>query len=219
MNEQDFKQMAAQLRKPSGEEGVKISSWMNQGNLQINHDTLKILNADAEEAILEIGMGNGFFVQEILKDNPLVKYCGCDFSDVMVAESKKINAPWVQNKQAEFIQASVDNLPFEKNSFDKVFTLNTIYFWDNEPAALSELKRVLKADGLLIITLRPKRQMITYPFTKYGFNMFSKEDVVELLEKNGLTVLNTYENNETPFELNGETIRMENLIIVAKKAN
>jgi ubiquinone/menaquinone biosynthesis C-methylase UbiE len=135
----------------------------------------------------------------------------------MVEASKRINGVWIQNKQADFIHASIDNLPFEKNSFDKIFTLNTIYFWDNEQAALTELKRVLAPEGLLIIALRPKRQMLTYPFTQYGFNMFSKEEVHLLLKENGLTVLNIYENHEPPFELNGETIRMENLIVVSKK--
>lgn len=217
MDEQALKQMASQLRKPQGEEGVKTGEWMNKGNLRVNQDTLKVLHATGEERILEIGMGNGFFVKDILKDHPQIKYTGCDFSDVMIEQANKINAEWVIKGQATFINADITALPFQNETFDSIFTINTIYFWENVTTVLNELKRVLKPKGKLIITLRPKRQMINYPFTKYGFNMFSKEDLMCLLETNGFIVSEVFENQEPDFELNGEMKKMENLIVIANK--
>lgn len=217
MDEQALKQIASQLRKPQGEEGIKTGEWMNKGNLRINHDTLKVLQASGEEHILEIGMGNGFFVKNILEDHPQLKYTGCDFSDVMIGQANKINAEWVIKGQATFINADISSLPFQNETFDTLFTINTIYFWENEVAILNELKRVLKPNGKLIITLRPKRQMINYPFTKYGFNMFSKEDLIGLLATNGFVVSEVFENQEPDFELNGEMKKMENLIVIANK--
>lgn len=219
MDEQALKQIASQLRKPQGEEGIKTGEWMNKGNLRINHDTLKVLQASGEEHILEIGMGNGFFVKNILEDHPQLKYTGCDFSDVMIGQANKINAEWVIKGQATFINADISALPFQNETFDTLFTINTIYFWENEVAILNELKRVLKPNGKLIITLRPKRQMINYPFTKYGFNMFSKEDLIGLLATNGFVVSEVFENQEPDFELNGEMKKMENVIVIANKTS
>ena len=59
--------------------------------------------------------------------------------------------------------------------------------------------------------------MEKYPFTQYGFNMFTKEDGIQLLNKNGFNVLRLYEKQEPDFDLNGEMIPIESLIIEAVK--
>ncbi len=215
MDETLAQQMAAQLRRPSGEAGVQTGEWMNRGNVHMNLDTLEILNAAANDTILEIGMGNGFFVKDILQKDPSIKYTGCDFSEVMVAEAEQLNAEWIRNGQAKFICADVTNMPFDDGSFNKIFTINTIYFWEDATAILAELKRVLKKNGTLIISLRPKHLMQNYPFTKYGFTLFAKADVGQLLEANGFTIVKAIEKPEPDFDLNGEIIKMESLVIVA----
>lgn len=215
MDETLAQQMAAQLRRPSGEAGVQTGEWMNRGNVHMNITALEMVNAAANDTILEIGMGNGFFVKDILQKDPSVKYTGCDFSDVMVTEAERLNAAWISNGQAKFICADVSNMPFDDGSFNKIFTVNTIYFWEDAIAILAELKRVLKKDGTLIISLRPKHLMQNYPFTKYGFTLFAKADVVQLLEANGFTIVQAVEKPEPDFELNGEIIKMECLVIAA----
>jgi ubiquinone/menaquinone biosynthesis C-methylase UbiE len=217
MDEQSLQQLAAQLRRPTGQEGINTGDWMNRGNTQMNMDTLQIVDAVANDAILEIGMGNGFFVYKIAENHSSVKYTGADFSEVMVAEAQRINAEWINKGQATFILSDAIALPFSNSSFNKIFTINTIYFWEVAVKILAELKRVLLPKGKLIIALRPKRLMQNYPFTKYGFAMFSKEEVVQLLTQNGFTVTQSLENQEPDFDLKGETIKMENLIVEAVK--
>ena len=101
--------------------------------------------------------------------------------------------------------------------FDKFFSVNTIYFWDDEVKALNEIKRVIKPNGKLIIGFRPKHQTEKYPFTKYGFNQFSKTDVSNLLGDNGFSLIDIIENQVPDLDLAGEMLRMENVIIVARK--
>lgn len=213
MDEHSYQQLAAQLRQPTGEAGIQTGFWMNRGNVHINLDTLKILNATAGDSILEIGMGNGFFVKEILQKHPSIKYTGADFSEVMIAEAKRKNKAFIDMGQANFILSDMVSMPFEDASFNKIFTINTIYFWEDAAKILTELKRVMLPKGKLFITLRPKRQMINYPFTKYGFTMFSKEEVELLLKKNRFTIVRSVEKQEPNFELNGEMVKMESLII------
>jgi ubiquinone/menaquinone biosynthesis C-methylase UbiE len=190
---------------------------MSKGNQRIIHDTLSILNAEADDSILEIGMGNGFFVNEILSKHRSITYTGCDYSELMVEESEKINTEWITKGQAKFILSDVTSLPFSDNSFNKIFTINTIYFWDNEIKVLNELKRVLQPNGKLIIGFRPKHMTEKYAFTKYGFNLFSKEDVVKLLSDNSFSVIDAIENLEPDFDMHGEIMKMENVIVVAIK--
>ncbi|UEG48540.1 class I SAM-dependent methyltransferase [Ferruginibacter lapsinanis] len=216
-DEKAQQERAAQLRKPTGENGIATAEWMNQGNRQMNLDTIKVLQATEGDTILEIGMGNGFFVTDILSQHNSITYTGCDFSELMITESEKINEAWIAKGLAKFFLADVASLPFANNTFNKIFTVNTIYFWDNAIAVLHEIKRVLTTGGICIIALRPKHQAEKYEFTKYGFTLYSKEDLTELLTANGFNVIKTIENKEPDLEVNGEIFPMENLIVAAKK--
>ncbi|MES2554511.1 MAG: class I SAM-dependent methyltransferase [Bacteroidota bacterium] len=215
MDEQQSREMAAQLRQPKGDDGIKTGEWMSEGNKTIIQDTLKVLDAKAGDRILEIGMGNGHFVSEIVSKDQSISYSGCDFSEVMVNESRKNNQQWIDNQQAEFMLTDGTSLPFDDQTFTKIFTVNTLYFWEDRQAVLAEFKRVLKPDGVLIIGIRPKRLMENIPFTRFGFNLFSKEDATDLLTENGFEVLSAVENTEPAFELNGKQIVMENVVIKA----
>jgi ubiquinone/menaquinone biosynthesis C-methylase UbiE len=217
MNEEQAKYLAAQLRKPHGSEALATGEWMNKGNVYINLDTIEILQPEANDTILEIGMGNGFFVKDILQKNAAVYYIGCDFSEEMVAEAAKINTAWTASGRARFVCADMMYMPFDDAVFNKVFTINTIYFWEDAPCVLAEIKRVLTNDGKFILTLRPKHLMEKYPFTQYGFKMFTKEDCIQLLNKNGFNVLNAHERQEPDFDMNGEMIPIESLVIEAVK--
>lgn len=217
MNEEAYQQLAAQLRQPTGEAGIQTGEWMNRGNAYINLYTIDVLNAVAGDNILEIGMGNGFFISHILQKHNGIKYTGLDFSDVMIEQAKKINDKWINNGQTKFVLGDVAALPFNNDSFNKIFTINTIYFWQDTDTIIEQIKRVLLPQGKLIIILRPKHQMQLYPFTKYGFTMYSKEEAISLLTQNGLTITKAIEIQEPDFELNGETIKIESLLIEAIK--
>lgn len=217
MDEQQLQQTARQLRKPHGEDGIKMAEFMNKGNKHINLDTIAVLNPEPDDAILEIGMGNGFFVSEIVSKHPGITYTGCDFSELMVEESEKMNADLISKGRAKFIHSDIASLPFEDNSFNKIFTINTIYFWDDEKVALQEIKRVLKPNGKFIVGLRPKHRAEKYPFIKYGFKLFAKEDIAKLFDDNGIALSQVIVNHEPDFDMNGEVMKMENLIVEGKK--
>lgn len=212
MEEEKYRQMASQLRKPEGEEGIKTGESMNQGNKFMNLQTIDVLAPKRGDSILEIGMGNGLFAGEILRRDDSIRYTGFDYSPIMVQEAKRINAQWIAEGRADFVVGDIASLPFTKGSFNKIFTVNTIYFWKDNAAVLSQLKRVLKRDGTLIISLRPKRQMEHYPFTRFGFTMYSESVLKEMLIANGFGVRKMHQNQEPDYEFNGSLFKMENLI-------
>lgn len=218
MDEETLKVIASQLRKPSGEHAIQVGEKMNEGNLHINKNTIEVLAPAANDLIMEIGMGNGFFVKDILSVDSSIRYTGCDFSEDMVREANVINKVFIDSSQAEFHVASADNLPFAPESFSKVFTVNTLYFWEDKELVLSEIRRVLKPKGRVIISIRPKAVMKDYPFVKYGFDMFDKNDLANLLSENGFTVEDIIEKEEPEQEINGEMMPVETLIVQAQKS-
>ena len=214
--EYDIKALAEQLRLPTGELGKKVGETMNKGNRLMNLETIRQLDIEDNDNILEIGMGNGFFVKDILAAGKNVKYSGCDFSDTMVKEALILNDPLAAN--VKFILSNADELPFQDGSFDKVFTVNTIYFWGNTRRTFTEIRRVLKPDGMLIVTLRPKSVMDNLPVVKYGFTTFSKDDAVKLLEENNFEILSATESADIEIKIDEQAFKNSFLIIKAKKA-
>jgi ubiquinone/menaquinone biosynthesis C-methylase UbiE len=212
-----FKAIAEQLRKPDGELGRETGVMMNKGNWLMNLSAIEQLGVSPKDNILEIGMGNGFFVKHILTADQTIRYTGCDFSEVMVDEAINNNLDFVIKGQAKFTKANANNLPYKNEYFNKVVTVNTIYFWDDAERVLSEIKRVLKPNGLLVISLRPKYVMDILPVTKYGFATFSKSDTMELLTRNAFEIVNVTECGDNDIELQGEKFRNAFLVVKAFK--
>lgn len=217
MDNEKIREMASQLRKPEGEYAKEVGEVMNQGNLLMNNKTIELLAIKPNETVLEIGMGNGFFVKNIVSIDSSIKYIGCDFSESMVQESINHNEEFVVKGQAEFRVANINKLPQKTASIDKVFTVNTLYFWDDISLGFSEIKRVLKHKGQLILSIRPKSVMDDFPITKYGFTTFSKEDAVELLTQNGFEVNKIVEEEEADLDFFGEKLKNGFLVFKTTK--
>ena len=211
----DSKTLAGQLRQPEGSLGIKIGENMNKGNRLMNLETIKQLEVSDNEHILEIGMGNGFFVNEIVGAAKNVNYTGCDFSQTMINEAKELNSSLVAN--AEFVLSDAHHLPFGDNVFDKVFTVNTIYFWENPREILNEISRVLKPDGIFIVTLRPKYVMDQLPVVEHGFTTFTKENVLHLLADNNFETISDSESEDIEIKFDERSVKNAFLIIKARK--
>lgn len=216
MEEEILKNIATQLRQPQGEFAVQVGERMNKGNLHINLFTLDALNLNGEENILEIGMGNGFFVKNLLNKYPKIKYSGCDYSEIMVGESKRNNNEFIENGRADFICGQADKLPFEDAGFDKIFTINTLYFWEDTTAVFNELKRVLKPSGQIIIAVRPKKVMEKYPFVKYGFKMYDRDTLISLVTDNNFSIIDVLESEEPTQEINNIQMPVSTLLVSAE---
>ncbi len=84
MEERELQAIAAQLRQPHGEKAEEVGEIMNKGNKVVNENAISALNVQDKDVILEIGMGNGLFVNKILNAANNVHYIGCDFSEDMI---------------------------------------------------------------------------------------------------------------------------------------
>ncbi|HRG84574.1 MAG TPA: class I SAM-dependent methyltransferase [Chitinophagales bacterium] len=217
MSEEIFKVSAEQLRQPHGDLAIQVGEKMNEINVHIHRYTFEALNISANDSILEIGMGNGNFVKDLFKIHPDINYVGCDFSEKMVEESTKNNAQLIAAGKVAFHFANAAKLPLHDAAVNKIFTINTLYFWENPAEVLSELHRILQPKGQLTITIRPKEIMQHYAFVKYGFTLYAKEDLVDLLNNNHFSVINIVEKNEPNMEVNGEKMPTATLLVTAEK--
>ncbi len=123
------------------------------------------------EKILEISFGSGYLMTQY--GSSKYEIYGIDYNEKMLEiTSNKIAK---KNIDAQLYQANVEKLPFPDNTFDTI--INTMAFtgYPNGEKAMSEIKRVLKKNGKLLLV------DFDYPKNKNWFGY----KIVRLWEKFG----------------------------------
>tara|TARA_R110002049_G_scaffold308754_1_gene513919 strand:+ start:62218 stop:62904 length:687 start_codon:yes stop_codon:yes gene_type:complete len=217
-NKLTHKELAQQLRKPVGNIGKEVGLQMNRGNKFICINSYKVLNPKACDRILEIGMGNGFFIKDLLAMADNLDYTGVDFSKTMVEEASALNKKLIGTGKVRFCEASIEKLPFNDNSFDCITTTNTLYFWPKPENDVKELSRVLKPGGKLLIGYRSKRFMDKIVLSKYGFEKYEIQDVESLLKNASFKQVSTQVIDEPDLDFDGKTFKIQGVYSVCHKS-
>ena len=147
-----------QYRRPSGLLGRWIGRKMEQQHLPENTWTVQVLNPQSEDTILEIGFGPGIAIEQVAKHVTKGLVAGIDFSHTMVDVARKRNQASIESGKVDLRYADVVQIPFAGATFDKAYSIHSIYFWQQPLLALREINRVLKTDGTLILTILPKEK-------------------------------------------------------------
>ncbi|MCL7988196.1 class I SAM-dependent methyltransferase [Sphingobacterium sp. lm-10] len=179
--EEELQGIAAQLRCPDGRHGVQIGDNMNETNRNMTLQTLEALHLADGDQVLELGYGNGGHLENLLQAASGLSYVGVDISQTMQAEAKRINAELIKQHPVCFDCYDGQALPYADQSFHKIFTVNTLYFWADPTAMLLELARVAQQEAVLAITFASKTFMKTLPFTQYGFTLYEPSDLEAVL--------------------------------------
>ena len=97
-----------------------------------------------DEILLDYGCGFGRFYSYF---NSRAHYYGIDISESMISECKKS----YPNAQDRFIVSEGENLPFDKNYFDKIICFG-VFDACYQENALQEMLRVTAEGGIILLT-------------------------------------------------------------------
>ena len=192
--------VAGQLRKPHGISGNFFGFLMNRANHNLNEFMKDTLDVQDTDHLLEIGFGSGKLIEQFAMLAKNGRVVGIDISDVMVARAKKVNQQYISKGVVEIQKASVANIPYESDSFDKVCSANTIYFWPNPEDNITEIYRVLRAGGKIVLGFRTKEQLQKLAFSRHGFQLYTKEDLADFLSSAGFRDVNIVKRHATKFD-------------------
>lgn len=145
-------------RRPSGFVGQLIGNSMAQQHVAENDWTVSLLKVQPTDTILEVGFGPGIAIQRVAALTTQGHVAGIDFSRTMVAAASRRNKQAMKAGHVSLHYGDVINLPFASQSFDKVFSIHSLYFWPDAQQALKEIQRVLKPGGTLALTILPKEK-------------------------------------------------------------
>lgn len=211
-----FKKLAKQLRKPQGKFGGQVALKMNASNAALYNFVIKTMDLQAGQRLLEIGFGNGKTFSDVFTAADHLNITGIDYSAEMVKLAGEMNAGYIEEGRLRLVCGNSDAMPFEDDSFDAVYCLNVVYFWDQPAAHLKEVARVLKPGGQFYPALRTKKSMELLPFTKHGFAMYEENEWKNIMELNGFVVESVAYDEEPPAELNGNYFEIASHCFVAR---
>lgn len=216
MEKEELKILAQNLANPQGEKGIEIGEMMNATNISMTLESIRTLLIEDDEHILEIGHGNAGHLKNILSLAADLKYTGIDISETMNQEARRLNKEF--ENQAEFILYEGKKLPFKEVTFDKIFTVNTVYFWENPVEFLNEIYRVLKDDGTFVLTFGQRDFMEKLPFTAYDFTLYNNNEMEQLVSESHFKRMKISEKEEEIKSKTGnETIQRIYTILTIKK--
>lgn len=143
------KNYASRLLQKNKDDYDKIAEEFSKTRSYLSGDILELKKYAAEsDEILDLGCGNGRLFELFKGMN--IKYAGADVSEnLLAAAGRKFPA-------AEFRLTDFLNLPFPDGSFNKVYCLSVFHHIPSKDFRLrflTEIKRVLKPDGVLILTV------------------------------------------------------------------
>ncbi len=159
------------------------------------------LNLVTNKKVIDIASGEGYGAN--LLSNIARQVIGVDISSEAIDHANKK----YKKSNLSFIQGAATQIPVEDNSLDVVISFETIEHHSEHDKMLQEIKRVLKIDGILIISSPDKRNYSDIPKYKNPFH------IKELYDYEFYGLINTYFSNV--LELNQKTI-FGSIIGVAK---
>lgn len=116
------------------------------------------------DKVLEVGCGNGYYLNLLNRLSQKIELVGVDNDEHALKDAKQ----FINDKKVKLILADANKIPLKSLSFDKVVFSEVIEHIEDQQKVLSEIHRVLKPNGLMVLTTCN----IDYPFLWDPINWF-----------------------------------------------
>jgi len=114
---------------------------------------LKDLRVKDHSDVLEIGSGPGWIGIWMAQENPTLNITGLDLSEDMIRVANKNKIKENVQDRVKYIKGNAEHMDiFADNTFDVIFSNESLHHWINPKNVFNEISRVLKTNGLFCIT-------------------------------------------------------------------
>jgi ubiquinone/menaquinone biosynthesis C-methylase UbiE len=136
--QQEFNQWAAAGR---GDE-------MEAHHSDITEQTLALMDLQPTDRILDLGCGTGWASRRMAR--MAAEVTGLDVADEMLRRAEQASAG-IGNLR--YVWGSAEKIPAPDNSYNKVLSVESFYYYADQGKALDELRRVMAPGGKLFILI------------------------------------------------------------------
>jgi len=145
--------------------------------IQLYHMNIRDVSLENKE-VLEVGSGRGGGASWIAKTMKPSSLVGLDFSGEAVSLCNR----WYEQENLYFREGNAQDIPFQKNSFDVVYNVESSHCYGDMSKFVSEVFRVLKSGGNFCWTdFRDEETMEKTEkiFTDSGFSIVFKKEITQ----------------------------------------
>jgi ubiquinone/menaquinone biosynthesis C-methylase UbiE len=182
--------LRSQFGSPSGLFGsLFVAPFLNATNMAFIRTSVELLGLKPDDRVLDIGFGGGYSLLALAERIPNGQVVGVDHSrDMVDAAASLIRARKLQAR-IRVRWGNVVKLPFAARTFDKVFTVNTIYYWPDLSLGLREITRVLKPGGRLMVGFRSPASLRLVTLAWDNFKRYEPQEVAAAMRNVGFRLL------------------------------
>ena len=199
--QQEFNQWAAAGR---GDE-------MEAHHSDIAEQTIALMHINASDRILDLGCGTGWASRRLARLATQGEVTGIDVADEMLRRAEQASQG-ISNVRYQW--GSAETIPATDNSFDKVLSIESFYYYSDQGRALDELRRVMKPGGRLFILINLYKDnhysLRWVKELKVPVQALSEAEYIELLKNHGFTAIAAQripDRSPTPEQYSGKWFR------------
>ena len=196
--QQEFNQWAAAGR---GDE-------MEAHHSDIAEQTIALMQINPTDRILDLGCGTGWASRRLARLASQGEVTGIDVADEMLRRGEQASQG-IGNVRYQW--GSAENIPGPDNSFDKVLSIESFYYYADQGKALDELRRVMKPGGWLFILINLYKDnhysLRWVKELKVPVQALSEAEYIGLLNKHGFTAVGAQripDRSPTPEQYSGK---------------
>lgn len=134
---------------PSGWRGRLAGWFMRWTNKQ--YEVVGILDVQTGHDVLEIGYGPGVLVRLLAERTDAASIRGVDPSPAMRDQARRHNRKAVASGRVHLDLGTADRTGLADASVDRLVSVNNVAIWPDLDAAVSELRRVVRPGGIVVI--------------------------------------------------------------------
>jgi len=134
-----------------------IDTYKQTSDVHIQRDTdlnvaseKMVLESIVGDNILEVGCGRGYLSNKLKKNGKVTA------TDIIISEELRS-----KYEEINFVEANIENLPFDDDSYDTVVCTHTLEHVQNISEAIIELRRVTKNRLIIVV---PQQRPYKYTF-------------------------------------------------------
>lgn len=177
-----------QAASPRGWFGRVLGFIWPREHGRLNAEVLRALDLQPGQRVLEVGSGTGHALREAARQIAPGRAVGIDISEQMVHLARRLNHVAVGRGEVELRGGDIESIDLPAGAFDRIFSVNCIYFWRDTPAVLEKLAAALCPGGKLVLAFRPEGDDIPSRFRDPVYRFPQLDTVASVLEKAGLRV-------------------------------
>src|SRR5205807_8540278 len=159
---------------------------MESHHSDITDQTLAVMDLQPSDRVLDLGCGTGWASRRMARIVTAGDVVGLDVADEMLNRARQASQG-IPN--VRYVCGSAENIPAKDNTFTKVLSVESFYYYADQGKALGELRRVMAPGGRLFILINLYKDnhysLRWAQELKVPVQALSEAEYVTLLQKHG----------------------------------